>query len=119
MRAYQKVSLFFAIVVGVVIFWVSTWHGADVAGIGFPLLPTLYHLGIFFLFTCFLFLAAGLDSKCVSLVLLISLVYAVLDELHQYFIPGRAAFVFDIGLDFLGSVAAIVFLGMVSLFMRE
>ena len=118
MEPYQKVCLFFTFVVGIVIFWVSTWPGTGVSHFEIPLLPILYHAGIFFLFTCFLFLATGISKKFVPLILLVSLFYAVLDELHQYFVPGRAAVVFDVGCDFIGAVVAIVFLGILSLFCR-
>ncbi len=36
--------------------------------------------------------------------LLFSLLYAVSDEVHQYFVPGRSAQVSDVLLDFVGSI---------------
>lgn len=39
---------------------------------------------------------------------LICLLYSITDEIHQYFIPGRACRIFDIFVDSLGSVAAIL-----------
>ena len=37
----------------------------------------------------------------------ISLTYAVFDEIHQIFIDGRAGRLYDVGIDFLGSVVGI------------
>ncbi|MBU1221288.1 VanZ family protein [Myxococcota bacterium] len=46
--------------------------------------------------------------KPIILTLLICTIFALLDELHQYFIPGRYADPFDVLLDITGSIAGIV-----------
>ncbi|MBR5507134.1 MAG: VanZ family protein [Clostridia bacterium] len=46
----------------------------------------------------------GLNRKNTLYAVLIAVVYAVSDEIHQYFIPGRACRLFDIFLDSLGAL---------------
>ncbi len=41
------------------------------------------------------------------LALLISLLYAISDEIHQIFVPGRAFQIFDVLIDFIGSIIGI------------
>ena len=76
------------------------------------------HIFLYFLLggTSFLF-AATLPVKTVAKVrpavsggiaLVISLLYACLDEVHQSFVPGRAAQIQDVGVDAIGFVLAIV-----------
>jgi VanZ family protein len=43
------------------------------------------------------------------LILLFCFIYACLDEFHQFFIPGRTAALYDVGLDVLGSVIACLY----------
>ena len=38
---------------------------------------------------------------------IMSVLYAVTDEIHQYFVPGRACMLFDIGVDALGALLGI------------
>lgn len=77
----------------------------------------LAHIFLYFLLggTSFLF-AATLPVKTVAKVrpavsggiaLVISLLYACLDEIHQSFVPGRAAQIQDVGVDAIGFVLAI------------
>ncbi len=40
-------------------------------------------------------------------ILVFCLLYAVSDEIHQYFVPGRACRIFDVGVDFCGSIFGI------------
>ena len=40
--------------------------------------------------------------------LLFGTFYAVTDEVHQYFVPGRSARVFDVGIDTLGVITGII-----------
>ena len=78
----------------------------------------LAHIFLYFLLggTSFLF-AATLSVKTVAKVrpavsggiaFVISLLYACLDEVHQSFVPGRAAQIQDVGVDAIGFVLAIV-----------
>jgi VanZ family protein len=73
----------------------------------------LYHFGVFFMFTFFLTLSITgkkLDSKTIAIILLISLAYALSDEFHQLFIPGRFCDVKDALTDFAGSFFSVLLL---------
>ncbi len=40
--------------------------------------------------------------------LLAAVLYSVSDEIHQYFVPGRACRIFDVGVDSLGALTGIL-----------
>lgn len=41
-------------------------------------------------------------------------IYAVTDELHQFFVPGRSARIFDVGIDTLGVITGVlIYLGVI------
>lgn len=42
--------------------------------------------------------------------LIVGVIYAISDEIHQYYIPGRACRLFDVGIDSLGVIAGICIL---------
>ena len=48
------------------------------------------------------------------LTLLVCFLYACLDEFHQYFVPGRAFHLRDIGIDMIGSVVGMMVRGMIN-----
>ena len=76
-------------------------------------LATVYHFGIFFIFTFFLFLSLKgkkIKNKTILTVLFISLAYALSDELHQLFILGRFCSLRDVLIDFAGSVFSVLVL---------
>jgi len=76
-------------------------------------LAIFYHFGIFFIFTFFLSLTLKnkkLDNKTVFIILLISLIYALSDEFHQLFVPGRFCNIKDILIDFAGSFLSVIFI---------
>ena len=78
--------------------------------LGFSL-ATLYHFAVFFMFTFFLSLALinkRLDNKKIWIILLISLAYALSDEFHQLFVPGRFSSLKDVIIDLIGSALAVL-----------
>ena len=70
----------------------------------FDILPFIYHFSIFFLFCLFLMIALvkGKNTTFLVLAILIAILYGVSDELHQLFVPGRSASVYDIVVDTFG-----------------
>ena len=97
------------------------------AGNTITVIPILYHCGVFLMLTAFLFLSLEKNEEIANknqqfligisdgnikpknsnknsliLVLLISLIYAGLDELHQYFVPGRSCSLGDFWIDSTG-----------------
>jgi len=82
-------------------------------------LAIFYHFGIFFMFTFFLSLTIKnkkFDNKTTFIILLISLVYAISDEFHQLFVPGRFYNIKDILIDFAGSLLSVLTLKVIEKF---
>ena len=75
----------------------KTAHFAEYAALGFLLTSV--------------FVSFGLKTKLnIPLSFIIGSLYAVSDEIHQYFVPGRSCQVSDILLDSAGVIAGILFL---------
>lgn len=72
----------------------------------FKMVRKFAHFLEYFLLAIFLMVVlknyGKMDLKLVFIVILIGLLYAITDELHQLFVPGRTGKVFDILIDFLG-----------------
>jgi len=98
-----------------VISWIITFFGASLIfyissivvslGGGGNFLPQIYHFSAFFLL-CF-FLLISLHSgkwakKKFIFGLVIVVLYAISDEIHQLFVPGRFFSYLDILIDFIG-----------------
>jgi len=69
----------------------------------------LYHFFAFFFFASFLYISSLKGKKKYSfliLALIISLLYAILDEFHQFFVPGRNSSIVDFFIDSLGIMLA-------------
>jgi VanZ family protein len=110
---HTKERLFYilmTLLVAAVIFYSSTIQTTAGEKTGLNL-ATLYHLVAFFMFTFFLSLSLKsekVDLKTASIILLISLAYAISDEFHQLFVIGRFATVKDVLIDFAGSVFSLL-----------
>ena len=52
------------------------------------------------------------------MVFLFCVLYALSDEIHQYFVPGRACRIFDIGIDTAGILTAIIFIFIISRYFK-
>jgi VanZ family protein len=109
------------VLVAAVIFYSSTIQttAGEKAGLN---LATLYHLTAFFMFTFFLSLSLKsekIDFKTASIILLISLIYAISDEFHQLFVIGRFATIRDVLIDFAGSVFSLLVVKGTELFNKN
>ena len=97
-----------ALAYAVLILIVSSIPDLKTPQLGFEYQDKLYHFIEYGIFSVFLFFALLNSSKDFlrKNVLLISLLigasFAILDELHQKFIPGRQADVLDFTADFVG-----------------
>jgi hypothetical protein len=63
------------------------------------------------MFTFFLSLTLrknNLNKKTILIILLISLAYALSDEFHQLFVPGRFSDIKDVLIDFCGSILSVI-----------
>jgi VanZ family protein len=104
--------IFMTIIVAGIIFYTSTIQTTAGENTGINL-AELYHFGIFFMFTFFLALSLRskkIDLKTASVIILISLAYAISDEFHQLFIIGRFATVQDVVVDLAGIIYSVVIL---------
>ena len=85
------------------------------------LVRSVAHVVIFFvlaLVSCFFWKFLGVKRPCL-ITLITSLVYAVLDEIHQIFVPGRTFEFEDILLDLLGITLAVVLFSLIIYLKRK
>ena len=77
------------------------------------------HATEYFALACTLFAALYItvEKKRPLMAFILCVAYSVSDEIHQYFVPGRACKLFDVGVDSLGAVLGIL-LCMAILFIR-
>ncbi|MEK6819821.1 MAG: VanZ family protein [Nanoarchaeota archaeon] len=99
------------LLVAVEIFFISSIPGSR-TGSGIPLTAIVYHFCVFFLFSFFLFFTIignkKPDKYLIFVVFLSSLAYAVIDEIHQSFVPLRSSSVEDVLVDFIGITLSLV-----------
>ena len=78
------------------------------------ILSIIYHISAFFCFALFLFIASIKRKKnYVGLLLMttIAVAYGILDEIHQFFVPGRSCSINDFVLDAGGiAFASLIYL---------
>jgi len=102
---HVSISWIFAALIAVMIFYISS---LSFKGVGTPsALSYLYHFLIFFWLSFFLTLA--MSRKNISLAIpavFISLFYALSDEVHQLFVPGRYCSLGDFFTDSSGILLA-------------
>lgn len=93
------------IIIAIMIFYISSLTFPP-PPVGPPSINAIvYHISAFFLLAFFLLvsvLGRKWDSRKITLSVLIVAVYAALDELHQFFVPGRYMSFNDFLLDFTG-----------------
>jgi len=97
-----------ALLIAIAIFYISSLTFPISPGKGFDLKPTLYHIFIFFFFTIFLLFALvrGKKKDFIFIAIIIAIFYALTDEIHQLFVPGRFSSFPDLILDSLGILTA-------------
>ncbi len=103
-------SWFFVILMAGAIFYVSSLSFEPIPSPVTSIRAILYHFTVFFLLA-FFFLIAMIKGKrsfvyFIFIVIAISLVYAVSDEFHQLFVPGRACSFSDFIVDSAGILLA-------------
>lgn len=105
-----NIPLMLTILIGTTIFYVSSISFLPSLEPRNPLKPYLYHFGIFliFSFSLLLYSIRGKYKSLFILPLVLSLIYAILDELHQSFVPLRKASISDIFIDSFGIFFALL-----------
>jgi VanZ family protein len=122
-KRYDKKRVFYIVItflVALLIFLFSNIPSSMEEKVIFNL-AIIYHFGVFFMFTFFLFLAlksGKIKTKMILTVLLISLAYAFSDELHQLFVSGRFCSFKDIIVDFAGSICSMILIKIFEKFKR-
>jgi VanZ family protein len=116
----KRFYLIMTLLVAAVIFFSSTIQTTAGEKTGLNL-ATLYHFSVFFMLIFFLSLTLinkRLDRKTIFIILLISLIYALSDELHQLFVPGRFCSLKDVLIDFIGSLCALLTIKAIEIIKR-
>lgn len=70
-----------------------------------------------FLIGCALFLSRRRFSPITAVIC--SALYSISDEIHQYFVPGRACRIFDVGVDTLGALTGTLILALIILIINS
>lgn len=106
---FEKKRIFpiiFTILIALEIFIFSSISGVPGTGPSIVGISELYHFIVFFLFSFFLFISIKGRSKInknhLAIVIIFSMTYAILDEIHQFFVPLRFPGIDDILTDFAG-----------------
>jgi len=105
---HNKFSWFIVIVIAGIIFYISSLSFAPSAGAVWNINSILYHFVAFFFLGFFLLvsLIKGDKRKFIIIGIIIAIVYAVSDEFHQLFVPGRNCSFSDFLLDSCGILLA-------------
>jgi len=102
------------ILIGVFIFYFSSLVLEEVAVGVKSWMSIVYHISVFFFFSLFLFISlikGKKNSKLFLFGILILLSYGIIDEIHQFFVPGRFCTVIDVFFDLIGiSFAFMIYL---------
>ncbi len=108
-----KISLLVAVLIAIAMFYISSLENFAVSGVklGTNLRAVLYHILAYFFLALFLnfSLVKGKNIKFIFIAILITLMYGITDEIHQYFVPGRNASISDVGINFAGIALASLF----------
>lgn len=109
---YWFVSLLITILIAGFIYYISNTPSS-----GFPenlgIKTKIYHLGIYFLlgfFICLTVIRGKITNKYLIIItLLLAIAYAISDEIHQFFVPGRHCTFRDVFIDSTGILISVVF----------
>jgi len=107
LEKYVSISWIFVFAIAMFIFYISSLTFKGVVGVP-SILTYVYHFFVFFWLSFFLAIAMS-RAKNISLAipaLFISLFYALSDEIHQLFVPGRYCSLGDFFIDSSGILLA-------------
>ncbi|MFH1643895.1 MAG: VanZ family protein [bacterium] len=108
LEKYNKLSWGITIFGAVMIFYLSSIKMFGLGEKGTNLISMIYHICAFFCFSFFLFISVRKINHIFVLAIIVSIFYAVLDEIHQIFVPGRFCTFLDFALDSVGILLASV-----------
>lgn len=104
---HNKISLLITFLGAISIFYISSLQFTG--GKGTSYLSIVYHFCVFFLLALFFhisILRGNINNKIFTLTIILTILYAISDEFHQFFVPGRACTLFDVFIDTLGILCA-------------
>ena len=105
------ISVILIVLIAIEIFYFSSKSSVPGTG-GISYLPIVYHFVVFFLFSFFLLAAIKGNKKLkvsyLITALILSVIYAISDEFHQSFVPGRDASIRDILTDSAGIILSLL-----------
>jgi len=104
----NKFSLLITILLAIAIFYFSSIQFTNLKYKSSSFQSYVYHLTIFFLFSFFFLLSTikgnKRNKKFIFYVMLLSIIYGILDEIHQFFVPYRSFSFLDIITDSIGVI---------------
>jgi VanZ family protein len=109
MNKSRIISLILGLFVAGIIFYMSSLSfPSSESGTYISLRAIIYHLSIFFFLSFFITFAVQPKNKSgIFFTISFLTIYAILDEFHQSFVPGRSSNFFDIGINFIGILIGI------------
>ena len=112
LEKHKIIPLIVTILLAIEIFYFSSLSSLPGSPIRDLNLAIVYHIIVFFLFAFFLLITikgnAKLKPKHLFWVLIITIFYAISDEFHQLFVPGRSPAIKDILIDLIGILLAVL-----------
>lgn len=108
LKKHKIFSLILTILTITEIFYFSSLSFGQGSG-GINWIPALYHFSVFFLLSFFISTTLKIKNKIKNFLIIfpISISFALLDELHQLFVPFRSCSLQDIFIDSVGILLAI------------
>ena len=105
---HNKISWIVTIIIAIIIFYLSSLTFAPGPPGGFPWQSIAYHFYAFLFLEAFLLISItkGKKKDLIFLAIITAIIYAVLDEIHQLFVPTRAFTISDILTDSAGILFA-------------
>lgn len=113
---HNKISLIITIIISIIIFYISsiTFPPSEIKT--FDWKPIAYHFYAFLFLQLFLLIALtrGKNRESIFLAIDLAILYAISDEIHQIFVPGRYFAILDI----LTDSAGILFASLIYILLR-
>lgn len=111
---HKKISWLVVLIIIIIIFITSSIQSSQIKRVTFFSWQSfVYHFLIFFILAFFILISlieGKMNKKNLILIaLIVSVLYGISDEIHQYFVPGRCCSLSDILTDSAGSLTAAFF----------
>lgn len=108
LEKYGVVCWFFVLLIAITIFYVSSLSFESAPARGYGWKTVAYHFLAFFSLAFFLLpaLVKGKNKNWVFVGVVLGVLYGVLDEFHQFFVPRRACTLSDVLVDSCGVLFA-------------